>query len=36
MRHLKLRWGQPVDENALRALLAAAYADMRARVEAAE
>ena len=36
MRHLKLRWGQPVDENALQALLAAAYADMRARVEAGE
>lgn len=36
MRHVKLRWGQPVDENALQALLAAAYADMRARVDAGE
>lgn len=36
MRHVKLRRGQPVDEGALRALLAAAYADMRARVAAGE
>jgi len=31
MRHVKLKWGQPVDAAALRALIAAAYADMRAR-----
>lgn len=34
MRHVKLRWGQPVDEAALGALIAAAYRDMQARVEA--
>ena len=33
MRHVKLRWGAPVDEEALGALIAAAYADMRARVD---
>ena len=32
MRHVKLRWGQPVDAAALGALIAAACADMRARV----
>lgn len=31
MRHVKLRWGEPVDEPALRALIEAAYADLRAR-----
>jgi hypothetical protein len=31
MRHVKLRWGQPIDETALAALIAAAYRDMRAR-----
>jgi hypothetical protein len=36
MRHTKLRWGQPVDEAALAALIAAAYRDMKARVEAGE
>ena len=36
MRHVKLRWGQPVDEDALGALLTAAHADMRARVDAGE
>lgn len=36
MRHVKLRWGQPVDEKALEALLVAAYADMGARVDAGE
>lgn len=36
MRHVKLRWGQPINEDALQALLAAAYADMRARVDAGE
>jgi len=34
MRHVKLRWGQPVDEPALAGLIEAAYADMRARVGA--
>ncbi|MDR7271393.1 hypothetical protein J2X20_004061 [Pelomonas saccharophila] len=32
MRHVKLRPGEPVDENALRALIAAAWADMSARL----
>lgn len=36
MRHVKLRWGRPMDEDALRALLAAAYADMCARLDAGE
>lgn len=34
MRHVKLKPGEPVDEAALRALIAAAYADMRRRVAA--
>jgi hypothetical protein len=34
MRHVKLRWGQPVDEAALGDLIAAAYRDMRGRVDA--
>ena len=29
MRHVKLRWGAPVDEAALRGLIAAAYRDIR-------
>ncbi len=33
MRHVKLRWGQPVDEAALGALIAAAYADIRSRLQ---
>ena len=32
MRHVKLRWGKPVDEAALGALIDAAYRDMRTRV----
>lgn len=32
MRHVKLKWGQPVDEAALSALIDAAYADMVQRV----
>ena len=32
MRHIKLRWGKPVDEPAIEALIAAAYADMKARL----
>src|SRR3954462_2108108 len=30
MRHVKVRWGQPVDGAALSALIAAAYGDIRA------
>jgi hypothetical protein len=33
MRHVKLRWGALVDEDALRALIEAAYRDMRKRLE---
>ena len=36
MRHVKLRWGQPIDESALIALIAAAHADMRRRVDSGE
>ncbi len=36
MRHVKLPWGQPVDEAALGALIAAAYRDMRVRLDAGE
>ena len=32
MRHVKLRPGEPVDENALRALIAAAWTDMCSRL----
>lgn len=32
MRHVKLRWGEPVDDAALRALIVAAYRDMRRRL----
>lgn len=32
MRHVKLRWGEPVDEAALGTLIEAAYRDMRARL----
>lgn len=32
MRHVKLKWGQPVDEPALSALIAAAHDDIRARL----
>ena len=35
MRHVKLRWGQPVNEAALGDLIEAAHRDMRARVAAA-
>jgi hypothetical protein len=34
MRHVKVRWGQPIDEAALRQLIAAAYADMHRRLAA--
>jgi len=33
MRHVKLRWGEPVDEAALAALIAAAYRDIRVRLQ---
>jgi hypothetical protein len=36
MRHVKLRFGEAVDETALAALIGAAYGDMRARVAAGE
>jgi hypothetical protein len=36
MRHVKLRWGQAVDEAALGALIVAAYRDIRVRLSAAE
>jgi len=32
MRHVKLRWGEAVDEAALTALIAAAYSDVRRRL----
>lgn len=32
MRHVKLRWGEPVDEAALHALIASAYADAKRRL----
>ena len=32
MRHVKLRWGEPVNETALHALILASYHDMRQRV----
>ena len=32
MRHVKLRWGEPVDEAAVAALITAAHADIRARL----
>ena len=35
MRHVKIRWAQPVNEAALGALIAAAYADMRLRLTSA-
>jgi len=36
MRHLKLRWGQGVDEAALGALIEAAYRDIRVRISTAD
>ena len=32
MRHVKLKWGERVDANALNGLIAAAYRDMRRRL----
>jgi hypothetical protein len=34
MRHVKLRWGEPVNAGALKALIAAAHADIRQRLAA--
>jgi hypothetical protein len=34
MRHVKVRWGEAMDETALKALIAAAYRDMRKRLKA--
>jgi hypothetical protein len=34
MRHVKIRWGRPVDEGALSALIRAAYADIQERLGA--
>jgi hypothetical protein len=36
MRHVTLRWGQPVAEAALAELIAAAYRDIRERLSAAD
>jgi hypothetical protein len=36
MRHVKLHWGRPVDAEALSALIAAAYRDIRLRLAAPE
>ena len=33
MRHVKLRWGEPVNETALHALILAAYRDMRVHLQ---
>jgi hypothetical protein len=33
MRHVKIRWGKPVDEAALQVLIAAAYRDMKTRLQ---
>jgi hypothetical protein len=35
MRHVKLRWGEPVNADALKDLITAAYQDMRARLQTA-
>ena len=36
MRHVKLRWGQPVNDEALGDLISAAYRDIQVRVANAE
>ena len=36
MRHVKLRWGQPVNTAALTKLIAAAYRDIRLRLKTAK
>ncbi len=35
MRHVKVKWGEPVDEAALAALITAAYDDIKARLKGA-
>jgi hypothetical protein len=35
MRHVKVRWGEPVDASALSELIAAAYRDIRLRLRTA-
>jgi len=34
MRHVKVRWGEPVNAAAMNGLIAAAYSDIRQRLEA--
>jgi hypothetical protein len=36
MRHVKLKWGEPVDEEAVRGLIAAGYRDIELRLKAAK
>ncbi len=36
MRHVKLRWGEAVNDTALNALIAAAYRDIRLRLRTSE
>lgn len=36
MRHVKIRWGQRVDEAALGKLIVAAYRDVQSRLKSAE
>jgi hypothetical protein len=36
MRHVKLRWGKPVHDAALEALIAAAYRDIRERLSSSD
>lgn len=36
MRHVKVRWGEPVDDDALRDLIAAAYRDIHERLRSPE
>jgi hypothetical protein len=36
LRHVKLRWGEPVGAAALNELIAAAYRDIRTRLESAD
>jgi len=36
MRHVKRYWGQPVDDDAVTALIVAAYDDMHARLRSVQ
>jgi hypothetical protein len=36
MRHVKVRWGEPIDADALRGLIEAAYRDIRERLRSPE